>query len=273
MDEIGVALWRLHWFKVAAPPYAQYHLRGSVRKDDRGCERVTVRLLDTLSGRYLWAANWEGDGHDPVGFEERIAIGVAKAILPAVRGAEVERACRKDRSDLTAWELAMRALPCLISVEAAAEGMALELLDEAMHRAPHDPLPISMAAWCRGLRAGHHFTAHPEVEREAARELAQRAARLNAGDPLAETMLSAGYTLAQDLEAAALHAERALELDSGSAWAWGRSAWVKAYRGNARQAIEEFQIARSLAPADVLNCHWSVGIAAAEFQRHVTGVN
>jgi TolB-like protein len=266
VDEIGVALWRLHWIKVAAPHHAQYHLRGSVRKDDRGCERVTVRLLDTLSGRYLWAANWDSDGHDPIGFEERIAIGVAKAALPAVRAAEVERASRKDRSDLTAWELAMRALPCLISVEAAGEGMALELLDEAMHRAPHDPLPISMAAWCRGLRAGHHFTAHPEVEREAARKLAQRAARLNAGDPLAETMLAAGYTLAQDLEAAAVHAERALELDSGSAWAWGRSAWVKAYRGYARQAIEEFQIARSLAPADVLNFHWSVGIAAAEFQ-------
>jgi hypothetical protein len=58
-----------------------------------------------------------------------------------------------------------------------------------MQRAPHDPFPISMAAWCPGLRAGHHFTAHPEVEREAARKLAQRAARLNAGDPLAETML------------------------------------------------------------------------------------
>ena len=35
VDEIGVALWRLHWFKVADPPHAQYQLRGSVRKDDR----------------------------------------------------------------------------------------------------------------------------------------------------------------------------------------------------------------------------------------------
>jgi TolB-like protein len=77
VDEIGVALWRLHWFKVAAPPHAQYHLRGSVLKDDRGCERVTVGLLDTLSGRYLWAVNWQGDGHDPIGFEDRISIGVA----------------------------------------------------------------------------------------------------------------------------------------------------------------------------------------------------
>jgi hypothetical protein len=52
--------------------------------------------------------------------------------------------------------------------------MALELLDEAMQRAPRDPFPISLAAWCRGLRAGLHFTTRPEVEKAAARELAQR---------------------------------------------------------------------------------------------------
>jgi tetratricopeptide (TPR) repeat protein len=160
----------------------------------------------------------------------------------------------------------MRALPCVTSIEAAGESMALELLDEAMELAPHDPLPVSIAAWCHGLRAGHHFTAHPEAEKAVARELAGRAARLNTCDVLAETMLAAGYTLAHDLEAAAVHAERALALDGGSAWAWGRSAWIKAYRGQATEAIEEFKIARSLAPVDPLNFLWSVGIASAEFQ-------
>ena len=39
----------------------------------------------------------------------------------------------------------MRALPYVTAVNAADEGMALELLDEAMERAPHDPLPIADA--------------------------------------------------------------------------------------------------------------------------------
>jgi len=59
---------------------------------------------------------------------------------------------------------------------------------------------------------------------------------------LAETILAAGYALAHDLEAAAVHAERALALDAGSAWAWGRSAWLKAYAGRAQEAIEEFRL-------------------------------
>jgi len=159
----------------------------------------------------------------------------------------------------------MRALPSVTKVEAESESMALELLDEAMQRAPNDPLPMAIAAWCHGLRAGHHFTVRPQVEKATARELAARAAQLNAGDALAETVLAAGYALAHDLASAAVHAERALALDGGSAWAWGRSGYVKAYCGRASEAVEEFQIARSLAPADPLSFHWSIGIAATKF--------
>jgi AraC-like DNA-binding protein/tetratricopeptide (TPR) repeat protein len=264
-DEIALALWRLNWVKVAAPSYARYHLRGSIRDDEHRL-RVTIRLIDSLTGRFLWAAAWDGDCNDSFEFAERIGIAVARAVQPALRAAEVERASRLKRGELSAWELTMRALPCVTSIEAAGESMALELLDEAMALAPRDPLPIAIAAWCHGLRAGHHFTARPEAEKAVARELAGRAACLNACDALAETMLAAGYTLAHDLEAAAVHAKRALVLDGGSAWAWGRSAWIKAYLGQAREAIEEFQIARSLAPVDPLNFLWSVGIASAEFQ-------
>jgi tetratricopeptide (TPR) repeat protein len=160
----------------------------------------------------------------------------------------------------------MRALPHLMTVEASAEGVAIELLEQAMEIAPLDPLPIAAAAWCHGLRAGHHFSAQASAERAMARDLAARAAGLSAGDGLAETMLAGGYTLAHDLEAAAVHAERALAIEGGSAWAWGRSAWVKAYRGRMTEATEEFEIARSLAPADPLNFLWSIGIASGKFQ-------
>jgi AraC-like DNA-binding protein len=266
VDEMALALWRLHWINVVAPPHARYHLRGRVRESDRGLTRVTLQLIDRLTGCCVWAAAWESESRDPAGFEERVAVELARAIQPAVLAAEHGRASRLQRGDLTAWDLTMRALPYVTSVEAAAEGMALELLEEAMERAPHDPLPIATAAWCRGLRGGHHFTARPAEERAAAHELAARAAKLNAADPLAETMLAAGYTLAHDLAAAAIHIERALAIDGGSAWAWGRSAFIKAYKGSAAEAIEEFQIARSLAAVDPLNFLWSIGIASAKLQ-------
>jgi AraC-like DNA-binding protein/tetratricopeptide (TPR) repeat protein len=264
-EEIAAAIWRLHWVNVVAPSHARYHLRGKVRDDVRGRLRVTVILVEASIGRALWAERWDGDRNDVFGFEERVAAGVTRAIVPTLRNAEIDRACRRDRTQLNAWELTMRALPRVVSLEAASEGMAIELLEQAIELAPEDALPMSVAAWCHGLRAGHHFTARPDEEKAAARTLAARATMLNTGDALVETMLAAGYTLAHDLEAAAIHAKRALALDGGSAWAWGRSAWIKAYRGEPMEAVERFQIARALAPADPLNFLCSVGIAAAQF--------
>jgi AraC-like DNA-binding protein len=264
-DEIALALWRIHALRIAAPSHAAYHLLGMIRAGARGALRVTTRLIEATTGRYLWAARWEGDAGDLIGFEERVACAVARAVHPTLCAAEIDRASGRDRGSLGAWGLTMRALPHLMTVEAAAEGMALELLEEAMAIAPNDPLPIAAAAWCHGLRAGHHFS-RKVSERAKARDLAARAASLNSGDALAETMLTGGYTLAHDLEAAAVHAERALAIDGGSAWAWGRSAWIKAYRGRAVEAMEEFEIARSLAPADPLSFLWSIGIASEKFQ-------
>ena len=244
---------------------ARYHLRGTVRDDGAGRLRVTVILLDVPAGRYLWADRWDGTCDDLFEFEERVAARIAPAIQSSVRDAEIDRASRQDPARLNAWELTMRALPRVLSVEAAAEEMALELLEQAMEVAPCDALPVALAAWCHGLRGGHNFCPRPDKEKAAARELAKRAAQLNAGDPLTETLLAAGYCLAHDLATAAIHADRALALDGGSAWAWGRSGWIKAYSGEAAEAIECFQIARTLAPADPLNFLCSVGIAAGHF--------
>jgi AraC-like DNA-binding protein/tetratricopeptide (TPR) repeat protein len=265
-EEVAMALWRLHSVKVAAPSYAGYHLLGRLHANAQGTLRATVRLVDAVTGRYVWAAGWDGDSRDLIGLEERVARGVGRAIQPVLYTAEVDRVSALDGRDLTAWELTMRALPHLMMVEASAEGVAIELLQQAMEIAPLDPLPIAAAAWCHGLRAGHHFSAQASAERAMARDLAARAAGLSAGDGLAETMLAGGYTLAHDLEAAAVHAERALAIEGGSAWAWGRSAWVKAYRGRMTEATEEFEIARSLSPADPLNFLWSIGIASGKFQ-------
>jgi tetratricopeptide (TPR) repeat protein len=82
--------------------------------------------------------------------------------------------------------------------------------------------------------------------------------------------IAAAYSLTRDLTTPEAHARHALAVDGGSAWAWGRLAWVHAYRDEADDAIECCQIARALAPSDPLGFLWSVGIGAAnlELGRH-----
>jgi AraC-like DNA-binding protein len=258
-DEIVAALLRLRSITVVVPGRAQYHLRGKIRNDSTGFIRITALLLDVATGRYVWADHYDGDDNDLSGLQDRITTRIARAADLSVRAVEIDRCCRKDASQLNAWELTMRALPRALSLEPAAEGMALELLEKAMELTPEDALPVALAAWCHGLRAGHHFTSKLEAERKLARTLATRAAMLSNDDPLAETFLAGGYTLAHDLETAAIHVERALMLDGGSSWAWGRSGWIEAYRGNPEKcdrAISDRENPRSCRSAELPLRDW-----------------
>jgi AraC-like DNA-binding protein/tetratricopeptide (TPR) repeat protein len=264
-EEIAAALAGVRWFAVVVPVRARYHLRGTLRDDGHSRLRATITLLDATAGRYLWADRWDGDCNDLFAFVDRVAARITAAIQPLIREAEIDRARRQDAARASAWELTMRALPNVLSVEPVGEEVALELLRQAMERAPSDALPVALAAWCHGLRGAHNFSPRADKEKAAAHELAKRAAQLNTGDPLTETLLASGYCLAHDLTTAELHADRALALDGSSAWAWGRSAWIKTYLGEPAEAIERFQIARALEPSDPLSFLCSVGIAAAHF--------
>ena len=265
VDEVAATLIRPYGVAVGTPASARYHLRGKVQDYGAGRLRVTAFLIDAPAGRCLWADRWDGDSNDLLGLEETVAARIATAIQPFVREAEIDRACRQDTARLNGWELTMRALPRVLSTEAVAEEMALEMLEQAMEIAPNDPLPLALAAWCRGLRGSHNLCAQPEREKAGARTLAERAVSLNSADALTETFLAAGYTLAHDLSTAALHADRALALDGGSAWAWSRIGWLKAYAGEWAEAIETFKISRALAPTDRMGFLSSVGIAAGHF--------
>jgi len=95
--------------------------------------------------------------------------------------------------------MTMRALPRALLIESVAQAQALELLERAMELSPQDALPMALAAWChvdRDTRHTRHFTLQPAVEKQAGRELALRAARLNVCDPAVEALLDAAYTLA-----------------------------------------------------------------------------
>jgi tetratricopeptide (TPR) repeat protein len=265
-EEIAAALLRLRWINVAASDRAQYRLHGKIRGDGRGTLRITALLFETTTGRYVWADHHDGDCTGLFSYLDRAITRIVRGVERSLRASEIDRVSRRDPSLLNAWELTMRALPGALSFEPAADGVALELLERAMELAPKDALPAALAAWCHGLRAGHHFSPRPEAERSIAQSLAARAAELSSSDPLAETLLAASYTLAHDLRTATLHVGRALRLDAGSSWAWGRSGWIEAYSGQAENAIERFQIARTLAPHDSLSFLWAIGIGAAHFE-------
>jgi AraC-like DNA-binding protein/tetratricopeptide (TPR) repeat protein len=265
-EEIAATLHRTGWLRVVPPPDGRYHLRGRVTDDGAGALRITMKLLDRSTARYIWADYTQCGSSDFIDSSDWFSSLASGALRSVLRDDEIDQAGGRGPEQLGAWGLSMRALPAVLAGDPAGHATAPELLERAIELAPRDPVPISLAAWFHGQRAGHHFTNHPKAERDKALQCALDGSALCAGDPLAHTMLSAAYMLAHDLAAAEAHARDALTIDGGSAWGWGRLAWVHAYRGEAKEAIECFQIARVLAPSDPLGFLWSVGIAAAHFE-------
>lgn len=265
--ELVRVLSRQKWLRIAPADRARYRLGGNVRRLEGRDARMIVTLEDAASGSYLWADRWEGAPRDLVNLAERTASRIAGAIVAAVRDAELTRFRAEDAAAGSAWDLTMRALPCVISGDAAEQARALEFLEQAMEIAPGDPLPMSLAAWCHGLRGSVYLSPKRKDEKERALLLARKADDLNIANASTEALLASGYVLAGDLSRAAAHIERALAIDGGNSWAWGRGGLIRAYRGEPEEAIDWLKIALSLAPVDVMNAFFCAGIGTAHFHR------
>lgn len=262
-DDVAVALARAGISVTGQPRSGRYHLIGAIRGE--GVQmRLIFRLVDNETGRQLWAHRSEGILRGDFAAQEHIATRIAAALQPCLRLAEIEHAQRKPDTDLSSHELALRAMPGVLLLNAEGNARAIELLERAMNQDPHHALATALAAWAHIQRVVYHFTAAPEKERARSIELAHKAQVLS-GDATVLAILGNALTLLNELDAADLVVRKALAVDGGSAWAWSRSGWIDVYNGAPESAIERFKIALDLAPHDSLAFNNLVGIGCAHF--------
>jgi len=259
-DDLGMALTRAG-ISVGRPPSARYNLLGAIRGSGMQT-RLIFRLIDNGTGRQLWAHRSDGVLADAA--ETYLATRIAAALQSSLRAAEIDHALRKSRADLCADEFALRAMPGVLSLDAEGNARALELLHRAMELDPTHALATALAAWAHIQRVVYHFTAEAQQERARAFQLAQKARGLSS-DPTVLAVIGNALTLLGELDTADAVISKALSLDGGSAWAWGRSGWIDAYRGDPVSAIERFKISLDLAPQDPLAFNNMVGIGCAHF--------
>lgn len=261
-DEIATALARIGIPTTASAGSTRYHLAGAIRGSGAQA-RLIFRLIDRESGRHLWAHRIEGNWDRASAFDEQLATRLAAALRPSLRAAEIDRALQKPDADLTAQDLALRAMPGVLSLDEAGNARAIELLSEAMARDPGDPLPFALAAWAHAQRVVYYFGSDPSRDRARSAEYARKALSLRA-DPRVLAVAGTALSLLDDESAERVIAQ-ALAIDGSSAFAWGRSGWIDVYRGNDDAAIERFLIALELAPTDALAFNNVYGIGVAHF--------
>jgi len=95
--------------QIARATGARYVVGGRLQQDG-GRVRATVELIDGMVDEQLWRERFTIDGGALFALQEEIAATVVQAVEPELRQAELRRIQRKMPEDMTAWDMAWRAL-------------------------------------------------------------------------------------------------------------------------------------------------------------------
>ena len=269
VEEINTALSRIRWLFVIARNSSftykgqavdvkqvgrelgvRYVLEGSVRKaGDR--VRITGQLIDAATGVHLWADRFDGSLKDVFELQDRVASSVAGVIEPTLQAAEIRRAAERPTSDPTTYDLYLRALPLWSTYEKDRIIRALDLLGQAIERAPHYGPALALAAQCYNVLAVSGWTDDSEASHRKAIDLARQALRWAPDDP--DALANAGFVLGvlgEDIDLAIASIDRSLALNPSFARGWAWSAVLRNVAGQPDIAIEHFNRSLRLSPRD-----------------------
>ena len=200
VEEIITALSRIRWLFVLARNSSftykgqvvdvkrvgrelgvRYVLQGSVRKAGNRV-RITGQLIEAETGAHLWAERFDGLLEDVFDLQDKVASSVAGVLEPALQAAEIRRSVERPRSDLTAYDLYLRALSLYEGGRAGVQE-ALELLGRAIERDPGYGPALALAAHCHQVLDIIGWSDDPATNRNEGIDLARKALRVARDDP------------------------------------------------------------------------------------------
>ena len=218
---------------IAAHSGARYVLSGTFRKSGNNI-RVTVAVADTESDQQIWAKSIARDLGDLVDLEEEIAAQVVTLVAPELEGAEARRVLRRPASDLTAWELAMRASWLIEQGSEADFAQAEHLALQAIERAPDWTLPHTLVAITKfqqamlGFSGADSSTAFTETLKAA-----KRALEIDRGSWIAHALTAVGELWTnKNHDRALLHVNRAIELNPSAAMNYHFGGCITGFSGD-----------------------------------------
>src|SRR3984893_8848891 len=198
----------------------RYVLEGSVRKAGRQV-RITGQLIDAITGTHLWADRFDGSLEDVFELQDQVAISVAGVIEPALQAAEMRRSAAQPTTDLSAYDLYLRALAAFYPITKERVLEALGLLEQAIAIDRHYGPALAWAALCHMRLVFAGGPEERETTRRKASDLARQALQVAENDP--GILANAAFVLAhfgEDIGAIIGLVDRALALNPSFARGW-----------------------------------------------------
>jgi TolB-like protein len=281
VEEIITALSRIRWLFVIARNSSftykgkavdvkqvgrelgvRYVLEGSVRKAG-GRVRITGQVIDALTGTHLWADRFDGSLEDIFDLQGKVAVSVVGVIEPALEAAEIRRASARPTTDLSAYDLYLRALALSHALTRDAFEESLRLLDEAIDRVPAYGPALALATMCHVRRHLSGWTDDPEAELQQCVDRARRAMAASQNDGPVIVLAAQGLAYGgDDIAAATTQISRGLQLSPSHAEGWLGSGYLRIWAGEPNRAIEDVHRFQRLSPHDYRETgHRALGMA------------
>jgi TolB-like protein/class 3 adenylate cyclase len=267
VEEIITALSRIRWLFVIARNSSftykgqavdvkqvgrelgvRYVLEGSVRRGGSRV-RITAQLIDAVTGAHLWADRFDGSLEDIFELQDKVAVSVAGIVEPTLQVSEIHRSAERPTSDLTAYDLYLRAVALASPWERNGIVAALDLLSRAIERDPHYGPALALAAMCHFNLHVSGWTNDPELNRREGVALARQALQAASDDPgvLARAAYAVAY-FGEDIDAPIELIDRALALNPSFAHGWVISGTLRLWAGQPELAIDHFETSLRLSP-------------------------
>jgi TolB-like protein len=220
---------------------ARYLLQGNVQKTEERI-RIRVQLSDSHDGRLVWGSNYERDltASDLFELQDELTQQVVSEIAGsygALTRAALPDARRKPPANLDSYDCVLRAYEYL-QVHSPGNHLAarecLEVVTET------DPDYIDGLAWLAYIYAEEYHHRWNErtdeyVALDRARDLAEKAVRLDNANHVAHFALSLIHTFSGEHELAKVEVRRTLELSPNNA------LWLAVFAGYLTQQ-EDFEL-------------------------------
>jgi adenylate cyclase len=241
---------RVKFRQVSEDLGVRYVLEGSFRRsDDR--VRITVQLIDALTGRQLWAERYQLDMKDIFSLQDEITMKVLAGVR--VKLTEGEQGQRDEKyfqgkQGLDCYLKLMEARGHLICWNIEDNNLARRLIEEAMAGCPENPIGYTLLGWVYhhdywlGNTKSHRETLEKSIE------LAQKALVMDNSIANTHSLLCALYLAKGEFDKSFAEGERAVALNPGFTPALVNYANTLRCAGRQEEAIAFYQKAIRINP-------------------------
>ena len=226
----------------------QYSLEGSVRKAGDKV-RVTAQLIETATGKHIWANHYDGTLDDIFDLQDQITETIVGTLEPEFQRAEVQRIAQKRPENWQAYDYLLNGVSYMNKLTPEDTRTALQYFYKAIERDPGYGRAYACAFWCYRREVQTEGLTLSKQEQAKAIRLMEVGLKADKDDPIVMWQAGSMKTyLQRDFEGALALIDRSLSIDPTSARALIASSDTRTFMGDTETAIKHAERAIRISP-------------------------